>query len=346
MALHWMDSFDHYGTDIANLSRGVYASVGNSPQISSVQKRTGTYSLRITNGQSVRRAFLYPVLTCGVGVAVFPNTFPTSNDNHRIEIRDAAGEIVIIISWSTVGNLRILRGDISTGVLVYETSAPVINSGSWQHVEFKLVADATNGAIEVRVNQGTVVSLTGIATLNPGVGLPAQVLIIASNGVTQVWYYDDLFVWDTTGSNNNDFIGDKRVYTLFADSDTSVADYTVVGASSGFSAINGPPDFDTSYISIPAAGDTAEFGIQDLPTEVATVSAVEICTLMRKTDSGTASVNNGLVSGLSSVESDSPHLITTEYTYWMDVFETDPATGALWTPAGLNAAKLRIKRAS
>jgi hypothetical protein len=38
--------------------------------------------------------------------------------------------------------------------------------------------------------------------------------------------------------------------------------------------------------------------------------------------------------------------ITTAFTYYEDVFETDPNTGNAWTPASADAAQLKLNRTS
>jgi hypothetical protein len=54
-------------------------------------------------------------------------------------------------------------------------------------------------------------------------------------------------------------------------------------------------------------------------------------------------VQLGMVSGASAaLGADRP--ITTQYAYWWDVIENDPATAAPWTRAAVNAALLRLKR--
>jgi len=64
---------------------------------------------------------------------------------------------------------------------------------------------------------------------------------------------------------------------------------------------------------------------------------------MKKTDAGAAKVQQSLVSGVSEFNG-ADRNITTAYTYWPDVSEQDPATGAPWTRTAFNAALYKIER--
>jgi hypothetical protein len=87
----------------------------------------------------------------------------------------------------------------------------------------------------------------------------------------------------------------------------------------------------------------SEFGLPLAEEAVAGITAVQIYTRMVKTEAGIANVQVSLISG-SEVSEGADRAITQEYTYWMDVHETDPDTGAPWTAEGLAAAQLRIER--
>jgi hypothetical protein len=71
---------------------------------------------------------------------------------------------------------------------------------------------------------------------------------------------------------------------------------------------------------------------------------------MRKTDAGAGNVQMGLVSSAvgsppaPAVANGADRPITEVYTYWQDVIELDPATGAPWAASAVNDVKLRFER--
>jgi hypothetical protein len=63
----------------------------------------------------------------------------------------------------------------------------------------------------------------------------------------------------------------------------------------------------------------------------------------RKTDAGDGNIQVGAISGASTgLGADRP--ITTAYTYWWDIFDTDPATAAAWSRTSVNAMNLQLNR--
>jgi hypothetical protein len=251
------------------------------------------------------------------------------------------------INITSTGTVQV-RNHYQSGPIVAESAQGVITAETHQHIEFKATVGNT-GSIEVRVNGVTVINEASVDLLyyeaNPTV---AQFgMSRATSGDGSGTYIDDLIMWDTTGSGNNDFIGDKRVFTLFPDGNTAQADFSVVGAASGYEAIDeADPDDDTTYIYEDTTGSPApssEFTLDDLPAGAANIVAVIPVVRAQKDEAGDANLTVGLVSGASEVNgADNP--MTTEWTYRADVFETDPATGAAWTPTAVDAVQLKLAR--
>ena len=63
----------------------------------------------------------------------------------------------------------------------------------------------------------------------------------------------------------------------------------------------------------------------------------------RKIDGGDANLQTSLISG-GDVDPSADRPITTTFTYWYDISETDPDTGNAWTPASFDAANVEIDR--
>jgi hypothetical protein len=210
----------------------------------------------------------------------------------------------------------------------------------------------TVGTVEVRVNGVTVLSLTGADTVASALVECSQVAFPMGPNVTAanpgvLGDLDDIFCYDDTGSFNNSFLGDRRVLTLFPDADTIQADWTPVGSGTGFGAIDeANPDGDTTYISAGVPGSptpTSEFGMENLPAGVSAISGVVLVNMSRKTEAGIANVQMSVISGASETAgTDQP--MTEIYTYRQDVFETDPASAAPFTPSEVDALLIKADR--
>lgn len=342
MALLWCDGFDHYGTT-GNMTEGAWAAMSGA--LSSANPRTGTYHLRFTTN-GARRVLGGAKTTVGTGAAFYWSNLPNQNAQNAIfDFRDTANASNVTIVVQSTGTIAAYRGDRST--LLGTSSSPVVTAESYQHIEAMVFFSNTVGTVEVRVNGVTVLSLTGQDTVNTSNAECSQIIYGAVNTGATTVDMDDLFTYDTNGSYNNTFIGDRRVLTLFPSADTIQADWSVTGAASGYQAIDDTtPDGDTTYIAAVSSGSPgtiSEFEMGDLPDGISAISAVMLVGMMRKTEAGVANVQMSVISNdIESHGTDRP--ITEIYTYYSDVFETDPNTAAPFTPTGVNNMQIKIER--
>lgn len=357
MTLLWMDGFDHYKQPAdaqaigrANMLDGSWAAAGSSGGPSSAQSRTGGHSLFIGsfstgNDENYRRIFGDGYSTIGFGFAVY---FPTlaglvAGRAELFAITNATNTKQLVFNLLSTGAVECRQGSAG-GTLLATAPDGTLVATAWQHVEVKAVIDPLVGAVEMRVNGVAVISVSGVDTGSS----TANNLTLMRNGSAFFQgfdaYFDDMFAWNTLGSYNNDFIGDKRVLTVMPDDSTAQADWTVVGTASGHNAINEiPPDDDLTYLETQDVGMVSEFSIGDLVGDYGAISAVVVQGMQRKTVAGTCNTQISLISGVDEAAGvDRP--ITENYTYYVDVYEEDPATAAPWTKASVNAAKLKIER--
>jgi hypothetical protein len=353
MAIIWADSFDHYGTTPSGgrtaMLKGAWAQftagTGTLPFVSTTQKRTGDNSLAFTHQAgatdncTARRVVGTSKTVIGCGFGLYPGALHNLNKAWGIQFRNNANTNIIHVSVETDGSVAIYVAAASSPLIV---SDPVIGVGSWNHVETKCVIDNVVGEIEVRVNGLTVIHLT-----NQNFGVNGCTQIAFGNfggGNNNTWYFDDIVVWDDTTSYNNNFLGAQRVHTVFPTADTAQADWAVVGAASGYEAIDDPaPDDDSTYISSGNAGEISEFALGDLPPETDIIAGVYIPTLAKLEDAGIGNIQVSLVSG-SSASLGPDQVLTTAYTYWGGVHQTDPDTSLPWTKSGFEASILRVEK--
>lgn len=357
MALLWCDGFDHYGV-ISNLTEGVYAEV-NSVTLMTANPRTGTHHLRFgssltTSSSIVRRVLGGAKTTVGIAGAFYFLTLPALNGRQKVfDFRDAANAIQVSIVVQSTGTISAYRGNGVSGTLLGTSASPVVTAETYQHIEAMVFFSQTVGTIEVRVNGVTVLSLSGIDTVNSALVECSQVSIAGvsgnspSDGGGVQTDLEDIFCYDDTSSFNNTFIGDRRVLTLFPNANTAQADWTAVGAATGYECIDeATPDGDTTYITASPPGSPgaiSEFGIQNLPAGVSAISAVVVVEMARKTEAGPANTQWSVISGASETAGvDKP--MTEIYTYRQDVFQTDPASAAPFTPSEVDALLIKVER--
>lgn len=350
MSLLWMDSFDIYGdgaTGNTNMLEGVYADITGIAAISTAQARTGANSFRFAqNVASFRRVFGADKTEVGVGYALYMESLPVAENarNTLAMFQDNAATGCVSLCVTTTGQIEVRTGS-PTGTVV-ATSDPVLVTTAWQHVEMRVSIHATTGAVEVRVNGQTVINASNIDTRGSSTGITSQVRVGftgAIGGIPPIWYVDDIYAWDTAGTYNNDFIGDKKVYFIVPNADTAVADWVPDAGTTGYTQIDEIPPVSTDYIQGNAVADESEFSMTNLPSDVTNILALQFYTKMLKTDAGDSNVQVAVVSGASSANgADRP--LTTNATVYTDVFEEDPDTSAPWTLSGVDAILSRVTR--
>lgn len=365
MAILWAESFDYFGTDENKMLDGLWAELtggfpsNTPPALSTSRARTGTTSLffasmpgGLTNSTCyARRVFGGAKTVVGVAMAAYLTDLPTGNGTLCIgQFRDAANTEQVSLYVDSTGIISAYRGDADNTKLG-DSGTPAIVAAAWNHIEVKVKIDNSTGYIEVRVNEVTVLNLTGkdtaftanIETSQWAVGKPYNSLERA----TPSWWVDDLVAWDdqVVGTNDVvDFIGDKKVFTALPNADTAEADFQKSTGSSGYQLIDETTPNDADYIFTATDGDVSEFGLTDLPSNAAEVIAVIPVPRLLKSDAGTVTHAADLVhSGSATAAADIP--ATTQATYWPFVHTKNPSTGVPWTPAEFNATLLRLTRA-
>jgi hypothetical protein len=318
------------------------------PRMSTAEARTGSRSWYFpsttpdsfnSTQANARMGFGSSVTQIGLAFGILmPNLF-TVVDHTGWSFRDIGNAPILTFVIQTDGSIQVKRGN-AEGTLLGTTSTQM-GAGAWRHVEVFAVRDATVGAVEIRIEGVTVLNLTGV---NTGAANWTQVHFgtqRVQNGITTMAFYlDDVIVWDKTGTQANDFLGPVGLWVLLPDADTAAADWVVNGAASGNAALSEvPPDGDTSYIESTVVGDISEFDCAALPVGTIQIAAVIPVALMRSAEA--APVRLSVVSGVD-VAPGADRYLTTDYAYHFDPIHLDPATGAPWTEAAVNAARLRL----
>jgi hypothetical protein len=348
MAIQFMENFSTYGVVDASANNlmedGLYAAAGVEI-IPDPDGISSGYVARMGPGLTLRRVLTGTLDTVGTGFRVYFAILPSNNNQSIIRFRDSANNDQVTLTAGTTGTLQVRRGS-DGGTVIAETTGPVITAQAWHHIQIQVVFSNTVGSVEVKVNNITVCSATLVDTQGTSVAGCAQMYFGATSVTNSYFHAKDWIVWDGTGSSNNTFIGDVKILTLLPNADNSF-NWTPSSGTTGYNLIDeGYPDDadDTDYITaddtLPAA---SVFELEDLPPDIISVKGLMTVVRAIKSASGDAQMQVSLVSnGDEDTGTDRP--VTVAQTFWTDVSELDPDTGAAWTPAAVNAAKLKIDR--
>jgi len=343
----WADSFDHYGDTESNMTDGPWAEI--FADISTEHPRTGARGLRLgASGSAIaRRVFGGNKTVAGVGMALYMPALPTVNGGMvPIQFMDDANAAQVRVVVESTGAISVYLGPFSFGNMPVATSTELATTNGQNHLEAKCACDASTGSVEVRLNGVTVCNVSGINTDMSGHGNIAQYASTNSfnRGADSQWFIDDVIAWDGSGTYNNDFVGDKKVFTDFPDADTADIDWTPSTGTSRFAMVDDPdPDGDGTYDEADDVNDVMGVTYPDVDPAVLTIAALIFLHKTKKTDAGTSNVQQSVISGSDQTDGDDRPM-TTAYIVYQDVIETDPATSAPWMPAAASAAAQNLTR--
>lgn len=337
MSILNMESFDYVGTSIPDIVLRGYTSLSVNNSIGTgANARTGTGFYQVAanaNFGSLLRVLDTAVTTCGQGVGINWTVQPVT-ERAALGLRfgvGAANDTVEIVGNASFG-INVYNG----GVLVGSSANNSFVVGTYYWLEAKVITGTGTASIEVRLNGATILLITGLT-----IGSIARCLIGKSNGI-HTGRFDDWVIWDNAGTINNDFLGDRRVVTVYMNADTIEADWTP-SAGSGFSCIDEATPSDADFVTANVAGDISEYQKQTIPVDINVVAAV--CPVARafKDSAGPSTFTVGMNSAGNVINSPQ-FLPNTTVAYFGSIFELNPNGNIPWTRAAVDAAFARLTR--
>ena len=345
MALRFIDSFDHY--DTAHILRkwtdGVLLT---AIVINPTGGRCGTQALSVgsTFGVTVIKGVAFSTNTVVIGFALKMTDTPAFPTTTPFLFIGGPTENHLSLNWNPDGSLSVFRPD-PLPVLLGTTAPGLIQNTVYEYVEIKAFIDNV-GTVEIRLNGGLVpvLNVVGVDTRRGDATVTRFSFQPAANFRFLI---DDLYALDNSGgAPNNDFLGDSRVEYLQPTAPGANQAWAVVGAPTHWQAVNdgASPDDDTTYITstTPGATDTEEYSNTGLPAG-GTIFGLQVGLYARKTDSGLREVapivrHAGVDFAGTSQSPGFP-----DYTYLLQLYETNPGTAAPWTIADVNNAEYGIR---
>ncbi len=339
MVLKWMD-----GAEIWGDSSGVYQSrgyAGGTTTIGAARLSPGLRSLNF--GSNLQ---LTPVLgQTNVWVVGFGLQMAASNSIFEWRFLDAGLEQVRLEASDNGDDtfeIKVFRGATELGV----TSESFVE-GIWHYFECKMtVRTGTNGAVEVRHNETSVLTLSSQNTADQGTdGCDAHEF--GRNTAASTMLMDDIYILDNTGAVNNDFLGDVVCVGLLPTADGNQNDFT---RSTG--AVNADNVDDISTTADEAAWNSSDtnahqdfYVYEDLPaTGLGSIFGVRIVT-----DAAMEAVGNRTLKpkfrAASTAEGDGANFVVdgTSVVSHVVILDEDPVALGAWTRTEIDAGEFGIE---
>ena len=323
-----LDNFDFYTAPADRWTMVV------TPTIVAGQGRNGTSALYVNgNGWGVYRVYdNQSTWICHFAVKF--GAIHASSASSFFRLNDVA-TVQVALHIVNGGYLQILRG-----TTVLATGTTQLGVGVYYHIQVKATIHLTAGSVEVRLNNETEISVSGVNTRQSANAYADRVGFIGGGAWTAPFYIDDYVALDTQGTVNNDFLGDRRVYLKLADGAGNYAEWTPSAGANWQNIDDAAQDGDTTYNSSGTPGQKDSFAFAGAGL-TGTVNGLMMLWRVRKDDAGTRNIRRLIrIAGADYVGASLPNM-PDAYVYQQEILEQNPATSpeSAWTTAVVDAAE-------
>lgn len=258
----------------------------------------------------------------------------TATNDFYIEFQDV-GSPQIGVYINADGTLSVKRG-AST---VLGTTASALSIGVWHYIEFKATINDTTGSYEVRVDGNTTpwLSGTGANTRATANNSANSIHYIVPGGYRT--YLCDFYICDTTGSRNNNFLGDVKVEAVFPDATGTYSQWASFPSGANYTCVDEvTPNGDTDFVATSGAGLIDTYNFTTLTTTSGSILGVQTLYYMKRDDAGARVV--APIIRIGSTNYSGTQINPTEsYMYHTRIQETNPATSSAWIISDINDAE-------
>jgi len=330
MALLYVDGFDNYtasGDITAEISK---KATGGA--VGSWQYATG----RFGGGAAVANSgsdIIYVTTNNHTGIIIVGVYIKFS------AIGSASDALISFNNGSIQGNINVII--LSTGFLRIRRSSTTLANGTtpisadtWYFMELKSNFTNSGGTTELQLDGQLEATFSGDTT-NGGTGITT--VNIEGDG-NPVCTYDDLYVCDDTGTENNDFLGPIKIESISPDGDGANTDFTPLSGANYTNVDETISDEDTSYVSSSTNNDKDTYTFPNL-TDSGAILGIQNVTTCTKQGAGNIEISDVVrVDGTDYLGDDIA--VPAGYLQTILVRETNPATETTWLKEELESAEV------
>jgi hypothetical protein len=341
VALLFIDGFDHYTTaDITkkwdqNGKEATIATGVNARRVgSSYMTGLGWGGLNVSKS----------LPSASTLIAGFAFRAASWTNREIIGFKDSTA-LQCALSLNSAGQF-VLNSTGNNSTALGSPSVYVLPVAQWHYVECKVTFHNTTGSCIVRVDGTVVLNLTNINTRNGSTNASANTFCwggFQGSGQGGDWWMDDLYVCDTTGSENNDFLGDCRVDTVRPAADGDYTQFTPSTGTTHFNLVNGANPNAGTYVSDANVGERDCYHFGALPTLVGTPAVYGVQALAAANTSDAGSRSAATFVRLASADHDGAGIgLSTGQFYLRKIWDKNPATNLAWQTSEVDAAQFGV----
>lgn len=211
----------------------------------------------------------------------------------------------------------------------------------WNYVEVKCGLGNGDGYFIVRINEEVVIDASDIDNVYSGTDYLLRYLGFT---YTRGCYIDNMYVLNNEGTENNDFLGEVRIDTIYPSANGTIND-GVPSIGENYECVDDPIIIDdTDFITLSTVDDVELFTFENLPDspsyikEIYGVKAVNRCMV----ELGNRNIN--LICNINSNQYESSIMpLPMSFSDMVHIWELNPDTSLAWTEADVNSIETGIK---
>jgi hypothetical protein len=235
-----------------------------------------------------------------------------------------------------LGRLALYNGNFSGNPIATGTINMV--TGQWYSIEFMITFNNTTGAFHSKIHNNDDIVATNLNTVTSA-NNTANRFQLAGTGN----WWDDFRVFDTTGANNNTFVSDNKIETLFANGVGASTQWTPQPANPNWQNVSEiAVDDDTTYNFTTTPGNQDAYTFQSLTHCTSNIRVVGTNLVQRKDNPGTKTTAQlAHIGGNDFVGSAIP--VLDNYFTNEQLWELNPNTTVSWINTDVNASQFGIR---
>lgn len=233
---------------------------------------------------------------------------------------------------------------------------PAIQRQSWHRVELKVVIDwvtsGPTGSVEIRVDEATLATATGVRTGQLASGLANQVefKVDITSASTSEGVIDNIVILDGAAEtitfdgftvSTADFLGDAAVEGMYVEAAGSASGFSPTGASPNFACVDDVDarNDDTDYVSSSGNAVIDEYATQGPRVVNGYMLGVQMGVHARVASAGLRTIKHSVRSGARTADA-GRDVTSTTYVHTWSVWPSNPSTGKAWTSEELDAVEI------
>jgi len=344
MAFIFADSFETITATSSMTDRGW--TLSGTPILETVIFKDGTQCVSIEANENIQQN-----TGAGANKIVFASFwFYKDHEDQAIFFRFRGG-------GSGELNLRVETDDtvdiIDQASTNLGSSAAVLTSDVWHHIEFKGVFKNSIAANDVQLKIDGILEITVTTATDTQFSTDDTITKIeleSDNEVAKKNFFDSFIMWDeVAGDDWNDFRGQLRIETKAADAngpDTGFngSDGNSINNYLQSDEINDLHDSDTTYNEHGAAGTKDSYNFPNMvATDIGSIVGVQVAMVSKKTDTGAADLTPFFVDG-GTDKLGTEHVLTNgTYTFGSHLWDENPESVAAWTESDITTGNFGLK---